>query len=115
MDETMNDDLILLREYARRDSEEAFAALVSRHVKTETDETWPQIAPLLDGAMEQLGQKDHVAPRLSGHRTANHAKYANRFLKNSFSHILSISRFQFIPPISQTILHAARAWYPVPL
>jgi hypothetical protein len=32
MDETMNDDLILLREYARRDSGEAFAALVSRHV-----------------------------------------------------------------------------------
>jgi RNA polymerase sigma factor (sigma-70 family) len=28
----MNDDLILLREYARRNSEEAFAALVSRHV-----------------------------------------------------------------------------------
>ena len=28
----MNDDLALLREYARRNSEEAFAALVSRHV-----------------------------------------------------------------------------------
>src|SRR5579862_7556582 len=28
----MNDDLTLLREYARRQSEEAFAALVSRHV-----------------------------------------------------------------------------------
>ncbi len=28
----MNDDLTLLREYARRNSEEAFAALVSRHV-----------------------------------------------------------------------------------
>jgi len=32
MYETMNDDLTLLREYARRNSEEAFAALVSRHV-----------------------------------------------------------------------------------
>jgi DNA-directed RNA polymerase specialized sigma24 family protein len=28
----MNDDLTLLREYVRRNSEEAFAALVSRHV-----------------------------------------------------------------------------------
>jgi DNA-directed RNA polymerase specialized sigma24 family protein len=32
MDETMNDDLTLLREYARRNSEEAFTTLVSRHV-----------------------------------------------------------------------------------
>jgi hypothetical protein len=30
--ETMNDDLTLLREYPRCNSEEAFAALVSRHV-----------------------------------------------------------------------------------
>src|SRR5689334_15460723 len=32
MGEIMNDDLALLREYAHRDSEEAFAALVSRYV-----------------------------------------------------------------------------------
>jgi uncharacterized protein (TIGR03435 family) len=136
----MNDDLTLLREYARRNSEDAFAALVSRHVnlvysvalrsvrdahlaeeitqavfiilarKADSlgdktilpgwlcrtaryasanaltiqrrrqhreqeaymqstlneaepmpDETWNQIAPLLDGAMEKLGQKDHDA------------------------------------------------------
>jgi uncharacterized protein (TIGR03435 family) len=138
----MNDDLNLLREFARNNSEEAFAALVSRHVNlvysvalrsvrdahlaeeitqavfiilarkagslgdktilpgwlcrtaryasanaltiqrrrqqreqeahmestlNETasepmsGETWHQIAPLLDGAMEQLGQKDHDA------------------------------------------------------
>ncbi|HEX7618623.1 MAG TPA: sigma-70 family RNA polymerase sigma factor, partial [Verrucomicrobiae bacterium] len=136
----MNDDLALLREYARNHSEEAFAALVSRHVNlvfsvalrqvrdahlaeeiTQAvfiilarkadklsqhtvlagwlcrtaryasanamtiqrrrqhreqeahmqsilneaepmhEETWNQIAPLLDGAMEQLGQKDHDA------------------------------------------------------
>ena len=143
----MNDDLTLLREYARRNSEEAFAALVSRHVnlvysvalrqvrnphlaeeitqavfiilarkagslgpktilsgwlcrtaryasanaltiqrrrqhreqeafmqsqvdqlqddlsrRSEAEaETWIKIAPLLDGALEQLGQKDHDA------------------------------------------------------
>src|ERR1035441_7867714 len=132
-----NDDLTLLREYARNNSEAAFAALVSRHVnlvysvalrqvrdphlageitqavfiilarKPEAigpqtilpgwlcrtaryvsanaltmqrrrqhreqeaymqsilnepePEAWAQIAPLLDGAMEQLGQKDHDA------------------------------------------------------
>jgi len=136
----MNDDLNLLREYARNNSEEAFAALVTRHVnlvysvalrqvrdahlaeeitqavfiilarkagslgdktilpgwlcrtaryasanaltiqrrrqqreqeaymqsilneaEPTHEETWNQIAPLLDGAMEQLGQKDHDA------------------------------------------------------
>ena len=136
----MNDDLTLLREYAGGNSEEAFAALVSRHVNlvysvalrqvrdpqmaeeltqavfiilarkagslgpktilsgwlcrtaryasanaltiqrrrqrreqeahmqtilneaaNEPAETWTQIAPLLDGALEQLGQKDHDA------------------------------------------------------
>jgi RNA polymerase sigma factor (sigma-70 family) len=135
-----NDDLTLLREYARNNSEAAFAVLVSRHVNlvysvalrsvcdphlageitqavfiilakkadklsphvvlpgwlcrtaryasanaltiqrrrqhreleaymqsalNETEpaheETWHQIAPLLDGAMERLGQKDHDA------------------------------------------------------
>ncbi len=134
----LNDDLALLRDYARNHSEEAFAALVSRYVnlvysvalrqvrdahlaeeitqavfiilarkadslgdktilpgwlcrtaryasanaltiqrrrqrreqeafmqsilnEAEPVETWNQIAPLLDGAMEQLGQKDHDA------------------------------------------------------
>ena len=136
----MNDDLNLLREFARNNSEEAFATLVSRHVnlvysvalrqvrdahlaeeitqavfiilarkadslgdktilagwlcrtaryasanaltiqrrrqKREQEaymqstlneaepmheETWNQIAPLLDGGLEQLGQKDHDA------------------------------------------------------
>jgi RNA polymerase sigma factor (sigma-70 family) len=134
----LNDDLTLLQEYARRNSEAAFAALVARHVnlvysvalrsvrdphlaeeitqavfivlarkadslggktilpgwlcrtaryasanaltiqrrrqrreqeahmqsilnEAEPAETWNQIAPLLDGAMEQLGQKDHDA------------------------------------------------------
>ena len=136
--EMSNDDLNLLREYARSNSEEVFAALVSRHVnlvysvalrqthdthlaeeitqavfiilarkadslgdktilpswlcrtaryasanaltiqrrrqhreqeaymqsilnEAEPAETWNQIAPMLDGAMEQLGKKDHDA------------------------------------------------------
>jgi len=134
----MNDDLTLLREYAQSNSEEAFAALVSRHVnlvysvalrqvrdphlaeeitqavfiilarkagslgpktilsgwlcraaryasanaltiqrrrqrreqeahmqtilnEPASGETWQQIAPLLDSALEKLGQKDHDA------------------------------------------------------
>ena len=138
MGEIMNDDLALLREYAHRDSEEAFAALVSRYVnlvysvalrqvrdpqlaeeitqavfiilarkagslanktilsgwlcrtaryasanaltiqrrrqhrereaqmqtilnEPTTDETWMQITPLLDAAMEKLARKDHDA------------------------------------------------------
>jgi RNA polymerase sigma factor (sigma-70 family) len=137
MVKVMTDDMTLLREYARRNSEEAFAALVSRHVnlvysvalrdvhdphlaeeitqavfiilarKAESlglkiilsgwlcstaryasanaltiqrrrqqreqeaymqstlnesePDAWTQIAPLLGGAMEQLGQKDHDA------------------------------------------------------
>ena len=142
MSEMTNDDLILLQEYARRGSEEAFAALVSRYInlvysvalrsvrdphlaeeitqavfiilarksgslgpktilagwlcrtarytsanaltiqrrrqrreqeaymesilheavnESALDETWNQIAPLLNGAMEHLGHKDHDA------------------------------------------------------
>jgi len=137
MGEMMNEDLALLQEYAQRNSEEAFAALVSRYVNlvfsvalrqvrdphlaeditqavfiilarkaaslgaktilpgwlcrtaryasanaltiqrrrqsreqeahmqsslNESEpEAWLQIAPLLDGALEQLGQKDHDA------------------------------------------------------
>ena len=137
MGEMTNDDLTLLREYARNNSEAAFAALVARHVNLvysvalrqvrdphlageitqavfiilarkadalgpliilpgwlcrtaryasanaltiqrrrqhreqeahmqsilnePESETWQQIAPLLDGAMEQLGKKDHDA------------------------------------------------------
>src|SRR5476649_3097466 len=140
MAEMPNDDIALLRDYARKNSEPAFATLVSRHVnlvysvalqevrdpalaeeitqgvfiilarKADSlgqqtilsgwlcrtaryasanaltiqrrrqhreqeaymqstlneaepmhEETWNQIAPLLDGAMEQLGQKDHDA------------------------------------------------------
>jgi RNA polymerase sigma factor (sigma-70 family) len=136
----VNDDIALLREYARQNSEEAFAALIAHHInlvysvalrqvrdphlaeeitqavfiilarKADSlgdktilpgwlcrtaryasanaltiqrrrqhreqeaymqsilneaepthEETWNQIAPLLDGAMEQLGQKDHDA------------------------------------------------------
>jgi RNA polymerase sigma factor (sigma-70 family) len=146
MNEAMNDDVALLREYARQNSEEAFATLVSRYVnlvysvalrsvrdahlaeeitqavfiilarkaaslgdktilsgwlcrtaryasanaltiqrrrqrreqeaymqsqfeqpnlssqgETAPDETWTRIAPLLEGAMAKLGQKDHDA------------------------------------------------------
>src|SRR5665213_3029662 len=156
----MNDDLNLLREYARNNSEDAFAALVSRHVslvysvavrqvrdphlaeeitqavfiilarkadklpqhavlpgwlcrtaryasanaltiqrrrqhreqeafmqsqleqsqndflrRSETEaETWQQIAPLLDAAMEKLGQKDHDAVVLRFFQNKNFAE-----------------------------------------
>ena len=154
--ERMNDDLALLRDYARNHSEDAFAALVSRHVnlvysvalrqvrdpqlaeeitqavfiilarkadslgdKTilpgwlcrtaryasanaltiqrrrqqreqeafmqsqledlsrqsgATAETWTQIAPLLDGALEKLGQKDHDAVVLRFFENKNFAE-----------------------------------------
>jgi uncharacterized protein (TIGR03435 family) len=137
MDEMPNDDMALLRDYARNDSEAAFAVLVTRHVNLvysvalrqvgdahlaeeitqavfiilarkadklsqhtvlsgwlcrtaryasanaltiqrrrqqreqeahmqsilnePESETWTHIAPLLDGALEQLGRKDHDA------------------------------------------------------
>jgi RNA polymerase sigma factor (sigma-70 family) len=151
----MNDDLTLLREYARRNSDEAFAALVARHVNlvysvalrqvrdvgmtqeitqavfiilarkadslgdktvlsgwlcrtaryasanaltiqrrrqrreqeahmqaflTEaaneraSDETWKEIAPLLDAAMEKLGPKDHDAVVLRFFENKNFAE-----------------------------------------
>ena len=153
----MNDDLALLRDYARNHSEDAFAALVSRHVnlvysvalrqvcdpqlaeeitqavfiilarkaesldaKTilpgwlcrtaryasanaltiqrrrqhreqeahmqsilnsvsdapsqQTEEAWNQIAPLLDAAMEKLGQKDHDAVVLRFFENKNFAE-----------------------------------------
>ena len=146
----MKDDLTLLREYSRSQSEPAFAALVSRHVnlvysvalrqvhephlaeeitqavfiilarKADSlgdktilpgwlcrtaryasaeaqrnqrrrqqreqeaymqsilnelePETWTQIAPLLDGAMEQLGQKDHDAVVLRFFQNKNFAE-----------------------------------------
>jgi RNA polymerase sigma factor (sigma-70 family) len=145
----MNDDLTLLREYAQRNSQDAFAALVSRHVnlvysvalrqvrdaglaeeitqaafiilarkagslgdktilsawlcrtarylaanslklqyrrqrreqqaqsimnETAPDETWTQIGPLLDAAMERLGKKDHDAVVLRFFENKNFAE-----------------------------------------
>jgi len=151
MGEIMNDDLTLLREYARGNSEEAFATLVSRYVnlvysvalrqvrdpqlaeeitqavfiilarkagslgdktilagwlcrtaryasanaltiqrrrqrreqeasmqnilnELTADDTWMQIAPLLDAAMGKLGQKDHDALVLRFFQNKNFAE-----------------------------------------
>ena len=158
MDEMLNDDMALLRDYARNNSEQAFAALVSRHVnlvysvalrqvcdthlagditqavfiilarkadklsqhtvlagwlcrtaryasanaltiqrrrqrreqeaymesiltsggdvpsQASHEETWQQIAPMLDGAMGQLGQKDHDAVVLRFFENKNFAE-----------------------------------------
>ncbi len=41
--------------------QEAYMQSDQREPSSEPDETWNQIAPLLDGAMEKLGQKDHDA------------------------------------------------------
>src|ERR1019366_411143 len=41
--------------------QEAHMQSILNEAANEPDETWNQIVPLLDGAMEQLGQKDHDA------------------------------------------------------
>ena len=43
----MNDDLTLLREYARHNSEEAFATLVSRYVNLVYCGAWREVRDLL--------------------------------------------------------------------
>jgi RNA polymerase sigma factor (sigma-70 family) len=45
----------------RRQRREQEAHMHSTLNEPTTNEMWPQIAPLLEGAMEQLGQKDHDA------------------------------------------------------
>jgi RNA polymerase sigma factor (sigma-70 family) len=47
---------------------------LSRRSEAEAEETWSQIAPLLDGAMEQLGQKDHDALVLRFFEGRNYAE-----------------------------------------
>ena len=41
--------------------QEAYLESILNEAEPMSDETWNQIAPLLDGAMERLGQKDHDA------------------------------------------------------
>jgi len=53
MGEIMNDDLTLLRDYARRNSEEAFTTLVSRYVKPGGRD--PSHEALKQAMLDQLG------------------------------------------------------------
>src|SRR5208282_5548050 len=50
--------LTIQRRRQRREQEAYMQSILNEPA---SDETWNQIAPLLDGAMEQLGQKDHDA------------------------------------------------------
>ncbi len=52
--------LTIQRRRQRRE-QEAFMQSTLNEAEPMHEETWNQIAPLLDGAMEQLGQKDHDA------------------------------------------------------
>jgi RNA polymerase sigma factor (sigma-70 family) len=52
--------LTIQRRRQRRE-QEAYMQSISNEAEPIHEETWNQIAPLLDGAMEQLGQKDHDA------------------------------------------------------
>src|SRR3984957_2861365 len=45
----------------QRREQEAFMQSILNEAEPMHEETWNQIAPLLDGAMEKLGQKDHDA------------------------------------------------------
>jgi RNA polymerase sigma factor (sigma-70 family) len=52
--------LTIQRRRQRRE-QEAYMQNILSEAEPMNEETWNQIAPLLDGAMEQLGQKDHDA------------------------------------------------------
>jgi uncharacterized protein (TIGR03435 family) len=52
--------LTIQRRRQRRE-QEAYMQSILNEAEPMPDETWNQIAPLLDGAMEKLGQKDHDA------------------------------------------------------
>src|ERR1700722_12288322 len=53
--------LTIQRRRQHREQEAHMQTILNEAVNESELETWNQIAPLLDGAMEQLGQKDHDA------------------------------------------------------
>ncbi len=70
----------VLKSQRRRQQHEQEASMQSKLDESISDETWVQISPLLDSAMERLGQKDHAALVLRFLKTGISRKLAQRWV-----------------------------------